>query len=78
MKVIIEGYEVEIKAKFMTSNRYNKKDTMSVLNTLAMYASDSIERCSDLGYPALERTARKTRDNIMDTLDALGYYNHKK
>ena len=34
MKVIIDGYEVEIKAKSPFNKRYNKDDTLSILNTL--------------------------------------------
>lgn len=70
MKVIIEGYEVEIKAKYMTSNRYNKADTIAVLNTLAIYAGEAAVRYSDLGYKALERCAWKSRDSISDTIEA--------
>lgn len=42
MKFNLNGYEVEIKAKrtWMGNGRYNKADTMSFMNELAIYLGD--------------------------------------
>ncbi len=41
MKINFDGFEVEIKAKGLYGNRFNKRDTMSVLNTISIMAFES-------------------------------------
>lgn len=43
MKVMIDGYEVEIKAKSEFSNRFNKEDTLSLLNTINIWQYSEAE-----------------------------------
>lgn len=74
MKVVIDGYEVEIKAKGGVSERYNEADTMAVLNTLAIYAGEAAVRYSDLGLKALKRHAWESRDRIVDAIKATEYH----
>lgn len=74
MKVVIDGYEVEIKAKSEYSERYNKADTMAVLNTLAIYAGEAACRYSEIGFMALKKRAMKTQDSIVDVLEKAEYY----
>lgn len=64
MKIFIEGYEVEIKAKGGFSERYNKADTMAVLNTLAIYAGEAACRFSNFGLEALERSFEIAKQHL--------------
>lgn len=75
MTVTINGYEVEIKAKGETAERFNKADTMSVLNLLSIYAAEASNRYESLGSCALQRIAKEAHKNIFEKLDSMGYYN---
>lgn len=74
MKLTINGYEVEIKAKANYNSRANKLDTMHFLNTLSIWASEAartyrMERCE-----SLEKNANKAADDIYTVLSAAGLY----
>lgn len=75
MKIQINGYEVEIKAKWENAKRFNKADTMLVLNLISIYAAEAAARYETLGTDTLQRMARQVQDNIYATLEANGYYN---
>ena len=75
MKIQINGYEVEIKAKGETAERFNKADTMVVLNLLSIYAAEASVRYETLGLNTLQETARQVNENIYATLEVNGYYN---
>lgn len=74
MKIIIDGYEVEIKAKSAGKNRYNKTDTMFVLNTLSMLAFEASRSYDNIGCDHLANDARNLANTIYDLLDKNGYY----
>lgn len=69
MKIIIYGCEVEIKAKSAGKNRYNKTDTMFVLNTLSMLAYEASHSCDIVGCEYLANDARNLTNTIYDLLD---------
>ena len=43
MLVMIDGYEVEIKAKSEFNNRFNKEDTLNLLNTINIWQYSEAE-----------------------------------
>lgn len=75
MTVMINGYEVEIKAKGETAERFNKADTMAVLNLLSIYAAEASNRYETISMNALQRNAKEVHNNIFEKLDSMGYYN---
>lgn len=74
MKIIIDGCEVEIKAKSAGKNRYNKTDTMFVLNTLSLLAYEASNSYDDAGCDHLANGARDLASVIYDLLDKNGFY----
>lgn len=74
MKIIIDGCEVEIKAKSAGKNRYNKTDTMYVLNTLSILAHEASINYDNIGCNSLANKARDVADMIYDLLDKNGLY----
>lgn len=74
MKIIIDGYEVEIKAKSAGKNQYNETDTMFVLNTLASLAFKASFSYDKEGYVYLANDASNLASTIYNLLDKNGYY----
>ena len=74
MKIIIDGCEVEIKAKSAGKNQYNETDTMFVLNTLTMLAYEASRGYDNVGCNHLANDARNLANTIYDLLDKNGYY----
>lgn len=74
MKIIIDGCEVEIKAKSAGKNRYNKTDTMHVLNKLSLLAYEAAINYDNVGCNSLANKARYVADMIYDLLDKNGLY----
>lgn len=74
MKIIIDGCEVEIKAKSAGKNRYNDTDTMLVLNTLTSLVYEASCGYYNAGCKHLANDARNLADTIYDLLDKNGYY----
>lgn len=80
MKVMIEGYEVEIKAKYTSDGKIeggkmNKDDTMAVLNLLSIWAYEAAAKYDLTGCYALSKGARKTASDIYDLLESKNYFN---
>ena len=78
MKITINGYEVEIKAKYKASDRMNQKDTMAVLNQISICAGESKYRFQQSGCNRLAETAGEAQHTIFDALDARGYFDNVK
>lgn len=74
MKLTIDNYEIEIKAKSRYSNRFNKNDTLDLLNILAIAFSNSRQRNELEGYEALAKRDNKNFYNINDFLDSNGFF----
>ena len=74
MKIIINGCEVEIKAKSAGKKRYNETDTMFVLNTLTMLAYEASRGYDNVGCDHLANDARNLANTIYDSLDKNDYY----
>lgn len=79
MKLMINGYEVEIKAKYTADGvienaRMNKKDTKAFINEMCIWASECSFRHSELGLDALAKRDKKAWRSMFETLKAQGYY----
>lgn len=74
MKVIIDGYEVEIKAKKVNTRKNNTKDTMHILSKLEGWAWETAGHMEKEGYKILADATRKEASSIHDTLGSYGYF----
>ena len=74
MKLTINNYEIEIKAKSSYSNRFNKNDTLNLLNILAIAFFNSHQRNELEGYTASANRDYENSNNIHDFLDSNGFY----
>lgn len=76
MKVTIGYYEVEIKAKgtIKSQSRYNKEDTMCLLNQISIWCHEASKQYELYGYDALSISARDACNQIFDALQAEGCY----
>ena len=78
MKITINGYEVEIKAKYKASDKMNQRDTMAVLNQISIWAGESKYRFIQNGCVHLAEIAGEAHNAIYDALDAKGYFDDVK
>lgn len=75
MKLIIGEYEVEIKAKDTRFNsRCNLEDTMNLLNTLSIFASEARDHYNMNNYDGLAKKAGKYSVDIYTALNEKGCY----
>lgn len=76
MKVIIDGYEVEIKAKKVGKNKANIKDTMHILSELEGWAWGFAGKAQQEGFKHMALAIRDDASSIHDTLDSCGYFDN--
>ena len=77
MTLMINGYEIEIKAKnTLWNTRYNKEDTYAFLNEVSSIASVAAKEYRKEGYEKLEAAADKMSWTIYEALKEAGYYNN--
>ena len=76
MKLTVGDYEIEIKAKAKRSSRANKEDASTVINDIAIYASEAAERYHQLGLFALEKEAHRFSSDARKALEQAGYYDN--
>lgn len=77
MKLTIENFEIEIKAKKKGQKRSSQKETLNFLcNLEGMYYSLSNSTFKD--YPGLSKQYERIGLNIHDELDKHGYYDEYK
>ena len=69
MKLTMGIYEVEIKAKSVFSNRFNKEDTESLLTTLMVALGDSATFNQNQGFPLTSKQHKEMMRNILETLN---------
>lgn len=74
MKITINDYEIEIKARKPLGGKFNKKDTMDLLNLISLYASEAARQWDAEGADALAEMAQDDSDMIYKALDANGLY----
>ena len=80
MTISINGYTVDIKAKYgeCTDRRMNKQDTMSVLNLISIWASEAAHQMDRNGCHGIAKSARDAGHDIYLLLDSKGYYDNVK
>lgn len=75
MKVRVNGYEVEIKARDLSRDRANKKDTLQFMNDICCLAIEAREHYEMEGYVALTEEAESFRKAFFKVCDENGLYN---
>lgn len=75
MKLTINGFEIDIKARHTEINkRMNAEDTKWILNTIAMIAYDAASDRRHNGYNAIAEEAVEIATDIHDYLESLKYF----
>ena len=75
MKLHIDNYEIDIKAKGLCNEtRNNKQDAMYFMNFISLLATKAGEKFRDEGAIALAEQAGKCSDEIHEQLKAMGCY----
>lgn len=75
MKLIIDHFEVEVKAKFEgCGERYNKEATLFLLNRLAMLASEAKTSYEINGVNSLANNAQLVHDQLYRFCEENGAY----
>lgn len=73
MKVKIDSYEVEVKAKGWDSNRFNKQDTLSFLCHLCVELINARDNYEEKGLDGCAGATQQSIDNIHVLLDENHY-----
>ena len=76
MRLTIDKFEVEIKAKGVYGDRFNKKDTIALLNKISLLAVRAADYYSGTKYEALQDEAESISAEIYNFLDSIGAYNN--
>lgn len=76
MKLTIDKFEVEIKAKGVFGDRFNKKDTIALLNKISLLASRAADYYTETKFDALQSEAENIGEEIYSFLDSIGAYNN--
>lgn len=76
MKLTIDKFEVEIKAKGIFGDRYNKKDTIALLNKISLLASRAAEYYKGTKFEALQDEAENIGEEIYNFIESIGAYNN--
>lgn len=76
MKLTIDKFEVEIKAKGLFEDRFNKKDTIALLNKISILASNAADYYGNTKYDALQEEANDISEEIYNFLKSIGAYNN--
>ncbi len=69
MKLTIGIYEVEIKAKSVFSDRFNKEDTESLLTSMMVAFGDSATFNKMEGFPLTSERHKEMMQNILEALN---------
>lgn len=85
MLVMIDGYEVEIKAKSEFAKRFNKEDTLNLLNTINVWQGAEAERAQSryeaTGAECYTRYSKRVYEKcsqLHQFLDSFGIYDKFK
>lgn len=74
MKIIIDHCEIEIKAKKIGESKYNKQETMYILNMFSLYAHEAAQRYRKDRLNGIARQAEEVSEMIYDVLDTNRFY----
>lgn len=75
MKIYINNMEVEIKAKSVFEDRYNKAATLAMLNQISIAYSQAAKMFEQDGAAALSEGYNETADIIFNVCSENGFYN---
>ena len=75
MKVVINGFEVNITAKDPTKVHTQKDATLFILNTLAQYSFQAGKNFKEMNYDGLSEQAFDNGKAFYDVCEKEGYYN---
>lgn len=75
MKIYINNMEMEIKAKSVFEDRYNKAATLAMLNQISIAYSQAAKMFEQDGVTALADEYNETSDIIFDVCSENGFYN---
>ena len=85
MLVVIDGYEVEIKAKSEFSKRFNKEDTLNLLNTINVWQGAEADRAqaryNETGEECYKNYSKRVYEKcskLHKFLDSFGIYDKFK
>jgi len=73
MRVEIDGYEVEVKAKGWGSTRFNKQDTMAFLCSLCVELIQARDGYKERKLTGCEYATQKSIENIRALLEENNY-----
>ena len=73
MKVKINGYEIEVKAKGYRSTRFNKQDTLKFLCSLFCDLVEARDRYEEHEYHGCADAVQNSMDNISAVLNENHY-----
>ena len=78
MKIIIDGYEVEIKAKKVDfgHTKFNKDDTLHLLNNVLVMINESADWNNEHGYEACGTLNSDLGKTLYKALKSEGLYRH--
>lgn len=77
MKIDIDGFEIEIKAKYHAEDRNSKRAALSFLNTLSILYGDSAElhrKTQDPVYVRFAELQEKRSKQLFDICNKNGLY----
>lgn len=74
MRISIDKYEVEIRARRIGEGKYNKQDTMYILNMFSLYAHKAATRYREVKLNGLARQAEEVAEMIYTVLESNGLY----
>ena len=74
MRLIIDDFEVEVKARLVNKDRFSRKDTMRFLNKVSIWAGEASKQYDDNGLDSLAEWTQKASDQIYETLRKNGCY----
>lgn len=74
MKLIVDGYEVEIKAKRSYETKATKETTVCFLNGLSILAAEAKERYTRIGANGLASWAGCVSDELYGVCEKAGAY----
>ena len=75
MKIKIDNFEIDIKAKRDTSDKYNREDTFYFLNMVSMAFSEASEHYEMLKLFGLQKEFHQIDMEIFQYLKDRNYYN---
>lgn len=71
MKITMNGYEVEIKARASYNSKANKQDTMDLLNSISIWV---MEAANDPTNKSIKNYLEGVSNEIYEQLKAAGAY----